>query len=535
MSNRGKTLLARVMLLQPSLEIGLVVLCCLPCATSQCQQPISHTRSKSFQQFDDDIDTVRKQLHIPGMAAAIVVGDRVVWEENYGLADVQNGVPVHASTEFCIASVSKTMAAAIVMQLRQAGKLQIDDPISKYIPDSGMPENITIREIMSHTSDGTPGEEFLYNGARYAVLSRVIEKVTGEPYATVVSNRILRPLKMKRTIPGLDAPGFQEPQRELAKPYRFDLSSPTGIQAGDVPPPTLFSAATGIISNVNDMARYAVALEGSELVNEESKTLMFTPTRSLKGEDLPYGLGWFVQNYLGQEIVWHYGQADSYASLFVRIPKAKLTLIVLANSGAMSDAFRLLDGNAMRSLLALDFLKDVVLRDRSTEPSVRNRFELDEEIDQALVRIYLGERDQALPYARMAFASGILPSPPDLTTLYLLTRLHDRSLNQTTEAIGMELIQQHLRLSPALFYLAIYYERNGEPEKAMPLFERIAEIRPPLLHWTSSSALLELGRWYADRNPPEARKYLERVVDSGDNSSGAVDEAKEMLRRVPKQ
>jgi tetratricopeptide (TPR) repeat protein len=302
-----------------------------------------------------------------------------------------------------------------------------------------------------------------------------------------------------------------------------------------VPAPGLFSAATGIISNVNDMARYAVALEGSELVNEESKTLMFTPTRSLKGEDLPYGLGWFVQNYLGQEIVWHYGQADSYASLFVRIPKAKLTLIVLANSGAMSDAFRLLDGNAMRSLLALDFLKDVVLRDRSTEPSLRNQFEVDEEIDQALVRIYLGERDQALSYARMAFASGILPSPSDLTTLYLLARLRDRSLNQTTEAIGMELIQRHPRLSPALFYLAIYYQTHGEPEKAIPLFERIAQIRPPLLHWTTSSALLNLGRWYADRNPSEARKYLQRVVDSGDNSSGAVDEAKEMLRRVPKK
>jgi len=260
---------------------------------------------------------------------------------------------------------------------------------------------------------------------------------------------------------------------------------------------------------------------------------MFTATRSLHGEDLPYGLGWFVESYLGQKIVWHYGQEDSYASLLVRVPNREWTLIVLANSSAMSDAFRLLDGNAMRSLLVLDFFRDVVLPDKISEPSVRNELALDEEIDRALAWIYLDEPDQALPYARAAVRSGVLSLPPDLTTLYALTRLHDPSLNPATEALGTDLIRRHPHLSPALFYLATYYQTHAQPEKAVPLFERIAGIQPPLRHWTASLALLELAKWYADRNPKEARKYLQQIVATGYNFAGAVDQANEMLRKLP--
>lgn len=520
-----------------SRALCLLVVCALHASVAQggkqrSSPPRAPHSGTALQRFDHDLEEVRSLLHVPGMAAAIVEGDRIVWKQNLGFADNETKVPVTDSTEFCIASVSKTMAAVILMQLRQDGKVRIDDRLSKYIPESTLPKNITLRQIMSHTSDGTPGEEFLYNGARYALLSRVVERVTGVPYATVVSKRILGPLKMEQTIPGLEAPGYQERQQNLAKPYRWDQNSPTGIQAGDLPAAGL-SAATGMVSTVGDLARYAMALDGNELANPESKALMFTPTRSLRGEDLPYGLGWFVQNDLGQQLVWHYGQEDSYASLLVRVPNRKMTLIVLANSNAMSDAFRLLDGNAMRSLLVLDFLRDIVLPGQTSEPSVRNQLESEEAIDRALAWIYLDELNQALPYARAAVASGLLSFPPDLTTLYALTRFDDPGLKQATEALGMDLIERHPHFSPALFYLATYYQAHAQPEKAVPLFERIAGIQPPLRHWTASLALLELAKWYADRDPKQARKYLQQIVATGYNFAGAVDEAKAMLAKLP--
>jgi CubicO group peptidase (beta-lactamase class C family) len=130
--------------------------------------------SNGFQIFSRDLDRDRNLLRIPGMAAAIVEDGRIVWRRDFGLAEVENKLPVTASTEFPIASLSKTMSAAILMQLREAGLLRLDDAVVKYLPDSGLAANITIREVMSHTSDGVPNEEFLYSGARYAVLSRVI-------------------------------------------------------------------------------------------------------------------------------------------------------------------------------------------------------------------------------------------------------------------------------------------------------------------------------------------------------------------------
>jgi CubicO group peptidase (beta-lactamase class C family) len=501
-------------------------------AVAWSQGPQKLQPSSGFQIFSRDLDGDRNLLRIPGMAAAIVEDGRIVWRRDFGLADVENKLPVTASTEFPIASLSKTMSAVILMQLREAGQLRLDDAVVKYLPDSGLAANITIREVMSHTSDGVPGEEFLYNGARYAVLTGVIEKITGKPYASVLSERILQPLGMSHTIPGLDAPGYAPLQQALAHPYDWDESSSSGTRAGEWEKPGL-SAATGVVSTVDDLVKYAVALDGDKLVSSASKTAMFTPTRSTRGEYLPYGLGWFVQTYLGHQLVWHFGQEDSYASLFVRVPERKLTLIVLANSNAMSDAFRLLDGNAVHSLLAPDFIKDVVSGTATAESAAQHQLEYDNDIDRALASLYLDQHDQAVSFMSAALATGVNQEQSDVTTLYLLMRLRDPRFDPVTMTIGTALLRQHPHLPPVLFNLGMFYERAGHSEKAIPLFETIAGIQPPLRHWTTVLALLELGRWYEHRDPSLARKYLERVVATGWNLNGAVDQARLMLNELP--
>jgi CubicO group peptidase (beta-lactamase class C family) len=510
----------------------LLFLCGVLSATAWCQHSRQDLPTNDFERFGKDLDGIRNQLHIPGIAAAIVEDGRIVWGRDFGFANLNAKFPVTASTEFCIASLSKTMAAVILMQLREAGQLQLDEPMLKYLPDSGLSANITIREVMSHTSDGLPGEEFLYNGARYALLSNLIEKITGEPYASVILERIVRPLRMNSTIPGLNALGYEALQQKLAQPYQWDENSSTGVRAGDLPAPSL-SAANGIVSTVNDLAKYAIALDGDKLVREESKVAMFTPVHSTRDEYLPYGLGWFVQIYLGRKLVWHFGQEDGYASLFVRIPDRKLTLIVLANSNAMSDAFRLLDGNAAHSLVALDFLKDVVLGHAPAKSRVRHQFEFDEDFDRSLASLYLDRHEEALSFTRAAFKTGIGQADSDVTMLYLLTHLHDSSFNPTTVTIGTELVRQHPNLPPALFYLGIFYEQTGQFERAVALFERVAEIQPPLRHWTTVLALLELGKWYKDRNPSRSREYLQRIIAIGWNLDGAVDQARQTLKELP--
>ena len=116
-------------------------------AVAWSQGPQKLQPSNSFQIFSRGLDRDRNLLRIPGMAAAIVEDGRIVWRKDFGLADVENNLPVTAFTEFPIASLSKTMSAVILMQLREAGQLRLDDAVVKYLPDSGLAANITIREV----------------------------------------------------------------------------------------------------------------------------------------------------------------------------------------------------------------------------------------------------------------------------------------------------------------------------------------------------------------------------------------------------
>lgn len=511
---------------------GVALLILASLAASGPRLDVKAQDADRFEKFSKDLSDARNTLHVPGIAAAIVENGRIVWQQSFGLADLEAKVPVQADTEFCIASVSKTMAAVILMQLQQQGLLQLDDPIDKYIPDGSTPRGVTVRQVMSHTSDGKPGEEFLYNGGRYAALSRLVERLTAKPYATVLSERVLNAAGMKHTIPGLAAPGFEALDQKLAKPYRWD-GDLNRIQLGDLPSPNL-SAANGVVSTANDLAHYAIALDDHSLLSRASETAMFTPTRSSRGESLPYGLGWFVQDYAGQKLVWHFGQEESYASLFLRVPKRKLTLIVLTNSNSISDAFRLLDGNAARSLVALDFVRDVVLRgEPPLARTLQHQLDADYNLDEALACIYLNQQEQAGQFMKTALKSSADQRNPDVPTLYLLTRLHDPSFNTVTETIGADLLRRHPNLPTVLFYLGTFYQRTARPEKAMPLFKRIADIKPPLHHWTASLAMLELGKWYATRDQSRARGYLQRVVDMNSNVDNAVDQARQMLREIP--
>jgi CubicO group peptidase (beta-lactamase class C family) len=488
-------------------------------------------QSPRFARLSQDILRTRDLLRVPGLAAAVVEDGRIVWHRDLGFSDVEKRVPVTASTEFCIASVTKTMAAILLMPLARDGWLKLDDRVSRYFSAPLIDWRVTIQQVLSHTSEGNPGEEYLYNGARYAVLSRVIEVAGGVPFHELLVERIFAPLEMADTIPGLGAPGYAEQQSRLARPYQMN---PETHQTRLGPEPANgASAATGVVSTVRDLARYATALDRGQLVTKSDAALMFSPTRSTSGRELPYGLGWFVQNYLGEQIVWHFGQEEGYASLFLRFPKRKLTLILLANSNSISDAFRLLDGDVMRSLLALYFFRDVVAPRLKLSSSAQRQLKSDLEVASALADLYIGETRSATRHVRQAIASGSIQSRANLSLMYLLVQLHEPSLKALTERVGKSIVDQHPTLPPALFYLGSFYQQTKRSDAAVRLFEKIAEIEPPAQHWSASLALVELGKWYLVRDPERARSYLQRVVDGGSNAEGAVDVARGLLKQLP--
>jgi len=165
--------------------------------------------------------------------------------------------------------------------------------------------------------------------------------------------RIIGPLGMTRTFPNASEERGQEILEQRAKPYRIDSKGhPTVSEC-----PRGVNAAAGMVSTVLDLAKFSVAMDRNLLVSEKSKEAMLTPTLSSSGQSLPYGLGWFVQEHEGLQLIWHYGhQPESYSSLILKVPGQGLTLILQANSEGASAPFNLGAGDVLKSPFAVTFL-----------------------------------------------------------------------------------------------------------------------------------------------------------------------------------
>lgn len=525
-------------------------------ASKENAQP---STSNEFQQFEKDIETIRAELKIPGMAAAVVRDGKMVWRHNFGEADAESHAPVTDQTLFPIASISKTMAAVVIMQLVNEGKLKLSDPITKYRPELPFPPTITIERIMSHTAEGIPGEEFLYSGALYGLLTGVIERVEHKPYAQVPNERIFHPLQMNDTLAGLPADksatntksvatriatGYQlDPQTHEAAPLSIDLSR--------------ISTATGVISDIGDLAKYAAALDTDKLVPRAAMELMGTPQRSTRGGTLPYGLGWFTEEYLGEQFVWHYGQERNYSSLFVRVPSRHLTFIMLANSVALSDAPRLSDGELARSPAALAFLADVVLAvnpESAITPSEaiaslrgetlrsvpantpQNQsvrlLARDALVAQSRIESYLGRADKSA--ALMMHCIDQFPGlglPRETATLFYLVQLHSSELRDVTIEVAHALVEVHPTLAPALYFAGVAEQQAGHDDKAQDFWKRACNQWPHTEHWSVGNSCLEAGRSYVENNEKLARLYLGRAIEAAADDETSA-EARKLLAKL---
>lgn len=327
----------------------------------------------SWGQFEAELEDLRLLLKIPGMSAAVVQDGKLAWTHGFGYADLENQLPAAPETPYHLASVTKTFAAVIVMQLVQEGKLSLDDPVSHYGVNLPEGEGVTLRHLMSHTSEGVPGERYRYNGTRYGLLSQVVLAATGKTLQEWVYERIFQPLGMQDTAPsppvscaGLSfAADCERVFDSLSKLYYLDadFNPVPGFNQDN------FNAGAGLISTVLDLAKFDAALDADTLVSAATKELMWTPGTSNAGEKLPYGLGWFTQNYQDQRLIWHYGYSPpSTSALFFKLPDEGLTFILLANSDLLSRPVPWDESDVLTSLPALAFYKRFIMAPQASEP-----------------------------------------------------------------------------------------------------------------------------------------------------------------------
>lgn len=286
----------------------------------------------------DTLIAARFKPELPGVAALVVKDGQPVLRKGYGMANLELGVPIKPEHVFRIGSTTKLFTAVAVMQLVDDGKLALDAPVSRYLDCPPHWNRITIRQLLTHTSgipnlsldsgywrttarlehqpeelvapvrtrplDFEPGTRFVYNNTGYNLLGLVIEKVSGKGYYDFIDARIARPLGLKHTLAGTDKqliPGLV-----------------TGYQSGPKPAWLLstsnFYAAGGLVSTVDDLAAFMLALQAGKLVSPAGLGLINTSHVLPDGKETGYGLGTWVRKLGGKRLVGHGGYFFNFYS-----------------------------------------------------------------------------------------------------------------------------------------------------------------------------------------------------------------------------
>ena len=325
---------------------------------------VSAQQELTFSLFERYLDSLRAQANIPGMSAAIVQNERVVWDSGFGFADVEHAIRSRSDTPYHVAGVTETLSSAMLLeQCVETGHASLDERIQSRVSSYG-DSSATMRDLLSHRS---PNGGFKYDQDRYASLTPLAEACVGKgmPFREALFNKVFLRANMFDSVPAQnvddasaddrvqfssgDLERFSAVLKRLALPYRVSgntVSVNTGVAKS-------VDTATGAISTVLDLARFDSALDGAVLLHRETMSMMWN-----RVDGMPTGLGWFVQNYNGQTLYWQFGNIPgAYSSLILKVPSRHLTLILLANSDGLSAPFPLQDGDVNASLFARTFLR----------------------------------------------------------------------------------------------------------------------------------------------------------------------------------
>ena len=322
--------------------------------------------SQRLRRLERQFEQLRKVLRIPGISAAIVKDQKLLWAKGFGYADLEKRILATPRTLYYIASLTKPFAATALMQLAEQGKLDFDDPMSKYSSEFN-DDSVKVKHVLSHTANAPPGDRFRYDGARYATLTAVIEKKTGKSFRDLLTEMYLDPLQMTDSIPSrdtLDTAAKNLYEQEKLRRYRLSFAryaKPYRLYGDEIIHTTYpwegVSAAAGLLSTAPDLAKFLIAIDTHVFLKPETQAQSWTPFVSNSGKTLPHGLGWFVQDYQKLKCIWHFGNDPfEFSGTIVSIPDQGLSLILLANSDALSTPF-LRSGILQSSPFVASFLR----------------------------------------------------------------------------------------------------------------------------------------------------------------------------------
>jgi CubicO group peptidase (beta-lactamase class C family) len=295
--------------------------------------------------------------HIPAISVAIVRNGKIIKLKSYGIANIELDVAATPDSAFQIASTTKPFTGVLLMRLVEQGKLFLDDPVTKYIPEA--PEAwrpITLRHLSTHSSGlsdayptekiktadeaiqaaakvslaYTPGSRATYGLTDFVVLARIMEKVSGQSFPALLAEQISNPLGLASTR--FSNAGENGPVRvsdvvpRRVPTYRWNAAAQ---QVMEYLYPQWTYAAGGLFSSAADLARFVVALDEGQLLKSTSLDVMWQRPQLSDGGKGDFAIGWTASTYRGRKTVGHSG--GPALSDMIRFVDHKFTIIVLTN------------------------------------------------------------------------------------------------------------------------------------------------------------------------------------------------------------
>lgn len=294
----------------------------------------------------------------PGVSVLIAQDDQILYRTARGSANLELGVPLSPNQVFRIGSITKTFTAAAILKLAAAGKLSLDDPLSKFLPDFPNGGHITLAELLDHTAgvsdawdadptkpqstsslvsliaghapDFAPGTAWAYSNSGYLLLGAVIEKVTGQPWHAAIHNLFARQLGLSQTAYYTDEAvvlgsvvGYSQDDRGqvIHAPYA-SISGP--------------GAAGALASTVDDLFHWMRALATGRALPLRLYEAMSSAKATTAGAPVPYGYGLMLGTVRGEPVVEHNGGIEGFASQLTYFSKQHVTVVVLANTDTRS-------------------------------------------------------------------------------------------------------------------------------------------------------------------------------------------------------
>jgi Beta-lactamase class C and other penicillin binding proteins len=293
----------------------------------------------------------------PGAAVLVARGDKILFRGARGLADVSTGTPLRADSVFRIGSVSKQFAAAGLLKLVEAGKVSLDDPITKYVPGFPNGEHITVLELLNHTSgvkdytsipawregaidkdlstaqliaifshakpDFAPGSNWSYSNSGYVLIGAVIEAASGQSWHDYLREALFQPLGLSHTGYGGD------PKLAAQQVHGYSLDDGKVVPARVVSM-TVPHAAGALVSTVDDLLKWNRALNEGRVLRNSSYLRMITPVG--KAREAKYGFGVELSTVQGHPMLDHGGNIFGFESMLEYLQGPDISVIVLQNT-----------------------------------------------------------------------------------------------------------------------------------------------------------------------------------------------------------